>query len=79
MKSEKNAYNFRKLNNTNIQNTHIFFNFLKLYAFKKKNTRKTKKTYAPSPVPKEEGAAGLAPLLLGAGGLTASRGIAPIY
>ena len=46
---------------------------------KKKNTRKTKKTYAPSPVPKEEGAAGLAPLLLGAGGLTASRGIAPIY
>ena len=77
MKNEKNAYNFRKLNNTNIQNTHIFFNFLKLYAFKIK--KYTKKTYAPSPVPKEEGAAGLAPLLLGAGGLTASRGIAPIY
>ena len=78
MKREKNAYIFRKLNNTNIQNT-LFFQFFKLYALKKKKYTQNKKTYAPSPEPKEEGAEGLAPLLLGAGGLTASRGIAPIY
>ena len=62
MKSEKNAYNFRKLNNTNIQNTNTFSNFLKLYALKKTKMHAKQKNICPLPSPQRGGSCGASSL-----------------